>query len=60
MDQLMRTVPLLASLNIDSTVRFYRDKPGFDKPGRQDQPYGIRGFSNLDEDGNLLKFGQKI
>ncbi len=114
---LLRGIPVMASLNIEKTVRFYKTKLGFDRVGYldenyavigrdeivvhfwkcdnkvipentscyvdvenidilyeelssfdvihpngqlEDKPYGLREFAILDEDGNLIKFGQEI
>ena len=113
--QLQRAVPVLASLDIEATQRFYAEKLGFaavarypdygivERDGVQihfwltddadipkatgcrvdvdgvdqlyeemqaagvihpngpltDQPWGLREFAVLDEDGNLIKFGQR-
>lgn len=117
MEHLQIAVPVLASLNIDKTVKFYQSKLGFDRVGYQDkdyavvcrdkieihfwrctskihpentscyvrvrgvdglyeemkkagvvhpngliknQPYRIREFAILDEDGNMIKFEENI
>ncbi|WP_299521580.1 VOC family protein [Winogradskyella sp.] len=114
---LLRGIPVLASLDINKTVNFYKTKLGFDRVGYlddnyaviardnfvvhfwkcndkihpentscyvdvedidtlynelvsfnvihpngilEDKPYGMREFAILDEDGNLIKFGQEI
>jgi len=115
MQHLKFAIPVLASLNIDKTVTFYKEKLGFDKIGWKDknyavigrdkveihfwkcnnkihpentscyiqveevdelyeemkitgvvhpngplqnQPWGMREFAILDQDGNMIKFGQ--
>ena len=115
MEHLQRAIPVLASLDIDKTVNFYKEKLGFDKVGwkdqnyaviardkieihfwkcndkihpentscyiqvkwvdelhnemqtagvvhpngpLKDQPWGMREFAILDEDGNCIRFGQ--
>jgi catechol 2,3-dioxygenase-like lactoylglutathione lyase family enzyme len=115
MKHLKFAIPVLASLNIDKTVTFYKEKLGFNKIGWKDknyavigrdkveihfwkcnnkihpentscyiqvedvdelyeemkiagvvhpngplqnQPWGMREFAILDEDGNMIKFGQ--
>lgn len=117
MQHLRRAIPVLASLNIDKTVNFYKEKLGFDRLGWKDkdyavmgrdhieihfwkcnnkihpkntscyiqvgdvenlykemqqagvvhpngplksQPWGMREFAILDEDGNMIKFGEFI
>ena len=114
---LLRGIPVLASLDIERTVNFYKTKLGFNRMGYldenyaviardnfvvhfwkcndkihpentscyvdvedidalykelasfniihpngklEDKPYGMREFSVLDEDGNLMKFGQEL
>jgi len=114
---LLRGIPVLASLDIERTVNFYKTKLGFNRIGYldenyaviardnfvvhfwkcndkihpentscyvdvedidmlykelasfniihpngklEDKPYGMREFSILDEDGNLIKFGQEL
>jgi len=115
MQHLQIAIPVLASLNIDKTVRFYNEKLGFNRVGWKDenyavivrdkielhfwkcnnkihpkntscyiqvkdvnglyeemkavgvvhpngplkeQPWGMREFAILDEDGNMIKFGE--
>ena len=60
MEHLQKGIPVLASLDIDMTVAFYKEKLGFDKVGYKDQDYGMREFAVLDLDGNLIKFGQPL
>lgn len=117
MEHLQIAVPVLASLNIDKTVKFYQEKLGFDRVGWKDKnyavigrdkieihfwkcnnkihpehtscyirvkdvdqlyeemkqagvvhpngpiankPWNIREFAILDEDGNMIKFGENI
>ena len=117
MEHLQIALPVLASLNIDKTVRFYKEKLGFDRLGWKDenyavlgrdkieihfwkcnnkihpentscyirvknvddlyeemkiagvvhpngplknQPWNIREFAILDEDGNMIKFGENL
>ena len=116
-EHLLKGIPVLASLNVKKTVKFYKDKLGFNKVSYldtyyaviardkfvvhfwkcnnkihpentscyvdvkdidilyeelkvqdvihpngklEDKPYGMKEFAILDEDGNLIKFGQKI
>jgi len=117
MEHMQIAVPVLASLNIDKSVKFYQEKLGFDRLGYKDdhyavvardkieihfwkcnnrihpentscyirvknvdglyeemktagvvhpngplknQPYKIREFAILDDDGNMIKFGENI
>jgi uncharacterized glyoxalase superfamily protein PhnB len=117
LEHLQIAVPVLASLNIDKTVKFYQEKLGFDRVGWKDknyaviardkieihfwkcnnkihpqntscyirvkdvdglyeemqaagvvhpngpianQPWNIREFAILDEDGNMIKFGENL
>ncbi|MBT8183391.1 MAG: VOC family protein [Eudoraea sp.] len=48
MEYLQRAIPVLASLNIDKTVNFYKDKLGFDKVGWQDQHYAVLGRDKIE------------
>jgi len=41
MEHLQKGIPVLASLDIDKTVAFYKEKLGFDKLGYQDQNYAV-------------------
>ena len=38
---LIRGIPVLASLNIDRTVKFYQEKLGFNRIGYQDENYAV-------------------
>jgi len=117
MQHLQKAIPVLASLQIDKTVRFYQEKLGFNHLGWKDenyavigrdhieihfwkcinkihpentccyihvldvetlykemklagvvhpkgaltnQPWGMNEFAILDEDGNMIKFGEKV
>ncbi|MEM6515055.1 MAG: VOC family protein [Bacteroidota bacterium] len=40
-EYLLRGIPVLASLNIEKTVAFYKEKLGFDKLGYLDDNYAI-------------------
>jgi len=117
MEHMQIAVPVLASLNIGKSLRFYQEKLGFDRIGYQDEhyavvcrdkieihfwkcnnkihpentscyirvkgvdelyeemkqmgvvhpngplknkPWRIREFAILDEDGNMIKFGENI
>ena len=48
MSHLQRAIPVLASLNIDKTVNFYKEKLGFDKVGWKDQNYAVIGRDKIE------------
>lgn len=41
MEHMLRGIPVLASLDIEKTVLFYRQKLGFNKVGYQDENYAV-------------------
>jgi len=41
MEHMQIAVPVLASLNIDKTVKFYQEKLGFPRIGYQDKDYAV-------------------
>lgn len=43
MEKLVRGIPVLASLDIDHAVRFYKEKLGFDRVGWKDENYAVIG-----------------
>lgn len=58
MEHLLRAVPVLASLDIERTVLFYRERLGFSKIGWQDQHYAVIGRDNIEL--HFWKCGDKI
>lgn len=48
MEHLQIAVPVLASLNIDKTVRFYQEKLGFDRLGWKDKDYAVIGRDKIE------------
>lgn len=48
MKHLQQAVPVLASLNIDKTVNFYKEKLDFDKLGWKDANYAVMGRDNIE------------
>jgi uncharacterized glyoxalase superfamily protein PhnB len=47
MEHIQCAIPVLASLNIDKTVNFYKDKLGFSKPGWQDKDNAVIGRDKI-------------
>ncbi|WP_394970321.1 bleomycin resistance protein [uncultured Croceitalea sp.] len=48
MKHLKFAIPVLASLNIDKTVTFYKEKLGFDKIGWKDKNYAVIGRDKVE------------
>lgn len=48
MKHLQKAAPVLASLNIDKTVTFYKEKLGFTKIGWKDENYAVIGRDNIE------------
>ena len=41
MDHLQKAIPVLASMHIDNTVKFYQEKLSFDRLGWKDKNYAV-------------------
>ena len=48
MKSLKFAIPVLASLNIDKTVTFYKEKLGFNKIGWKDKNYAVIGRDKVE------------
>lgn len=48
MEHLQIAIPVMASLNIDKTVRFYQEKLGFDRLGWKDKNYAVLGRDKIE------------
>lgn len=48
MEYMYRAVPVLASLNIEKSVRFYKEKLGFDKLRYQNDDYAVLGRDRIE------------
>ena len=64
LDLLQKSIPVLAALHIDKTVQFYKEmwlaSVVYPNGPLTKQPGGMHEFATFDEDGNMIKFGEKV